>query len=288
MAATRFLIVTDIHANLPALAAVLQAAKGQYDRLISLGDQVNFGPHPRETLALLRAQGAVMLLGNHEARLRAIRQGQGAAYLTQYNWSLLRWTYEQLPEECFDLPSFFQWGPLYFTHGVPGNADKLLCADDGPAICRVLEALPPSAQFLITGHNHIPWDYTFPRGRALNPGSLGMLEKRGGRLCGYALAWEEKGDWRIEPRLIPYDASSLKSAYLASGAAQAAPEFARLALEVMLTGENGPLDFIRLAREAALREGLDWTSRESFRLAASRFPWREPLPCDAFWQEGEM
>ena len=66
----RTLILADIHANLPALRAVLatpEAAACQ--RVISLGDQVNFGPEPGEVMRLLREKDALMLLGNHEARL---------------------------------------------------------------------------------------------------------------------------------------------------------------------------------------------------------------------------
>ena len=41
------LILSDIHANYPALKAVLEQ-DGSYDKLIFLGDVVDYGPHPKE------------------------------------------------------------------------------------------------------------------------------------------------------------------------------------------------------------------------------------------------
>ncbi len=49
----RILVVSDVHANLAALQAVLADAAGLFDRVWSLGDIVGYGPHPNECLALL-------------------------------------------------------------------------------------------------------------------------------------------------------------------------------------------------------------------------------------------
>lgn len=60
------LIISDIHANLIALEAVLSAA-GNFDEIWNLGDTVGYGPRPRECLALVRnLQPSVHLAGNHD------------------------------------------------------------------------------------------------------------------------------------------------------------------------------------------------------------------------------
>ncbi|MGN0971456.1 MAG: metallophosphoesterase family protein, partial [Aristaeellaceae bacterium] len=65
----RCLIVSDIHGNLPALEAVLASPEAAAcESIISLGDQVNFGPQSREVLQRLESLHAAMLLGNHEER----------------------------------------------------------------------------------------------------------------------------------------------------------------------------------------------------------------------------
>jgi diadenosine tetraphosphatase ApaH/serine/threonine PP2A family protein phosphatase len=59
-------IVSDVHANLPALDAVL-AALGRIDALWQLGDVVGYGPHPDEVVARLREHVAIGVMGNHDA-----------------------------------------------------------------------------------------------------------------------------------------------------------------------------------------------------------------------------
>ena len=63
-----FLVISDIHGNLPALEIVLQKEKDNYDSIISLGDVVNYAPWSNECVQLLDDQpDKVLLIGNHEA-----------------------------------------------------------------------------------------------------------------------------------------------------------------------------------------------------------------------------
>jgi len=66
-------LLSDIHANLVALEAVL-AALGKVDALWVTGDTVGYGPDPVDTLALLRERGALLVQGNHD---RAVATGEG-------------------------------------------------------------------------------------------------------------------------------------------------------------------------------------------------------------------
>jgi len=69
-------LLSDIHANLVALEAVL-AALGNVDALWVTGDTVGYGPDPGDTLALLRERGALLVQGNHD---RAVATGEGLEY----------------------------------------------------------------------------------------------------------------------------------------------------------------------------------------------------------------
>lgn len=63
---SRILIVADIHANLHALEAVLDAA-GQVDEVWNLGDTVGYGPHPVEVCERIEhLPTTVWLAGNHD------------------------------------------------------------------------------------------------------------------------------------------------------------------------------------------------------------------------------
>jgi len=59
------LIVSDVHANLAALEAVLDAER-TWDRFVFLGDAVLAGPQPDEVLSLLRKEADFCLMGNHD------------------------------------------------------------------------------------------------------------------------------------------------------------------------------------------------------------------------------
>lgn len=63
----RYLVISDIHANLEALEAVLEDASGAYDAVLSLGDQVGYGPNPNEVVERVMAlEPEHSLLGNHD------------------------------------------------------------------------------------------------------------------------------------------------------------------------------------------------------------------------------
>ena len=73
------LVLSDIHANEPALRAVLDAA-GECERIVFLGDLANFGPHPSECVDLLMKYDPICIMGNHDELIRL-----GGFYSTLYN-----------------------------------------------------------------------------------------------------------------------------------------------------------------------------------------------------------
>ena len=61
-------VLSDIHANLEALTAVLaEADRRGADAIYHLGDVVGYGPEPKACLDLVRARCAGGVLGNHDA-----------------------------------------------------------------------------------------------------------------------------------------------------------------------------------------------------------------------------
>jgi len=64
----RYAILGDIHANLAALEAVLEALSGErVDQLLQVGDVVGYGAAPKEVIALAREAGMRVVQGNHDA-----------------------------------------------------------------------------------------------------------------------------------------------------------------------------------------------------------------------------
>ncbi len=70
----RYLVLSDVHANLPALDAVLRHAKQRgYDEVMFLGDAVGYYPHAEEVVQrLLSLDPKVRIQGNHDAALLAM------------------------------------------------------------------------------------------------------------------------------------------------------------------------------------------------------------------------
>jgi len=62
----RYLVISDIHANLTAFETVLADAKGDYDQVWCLGDVVGYGPQPNECVERLRELDHLCIAGNHD------------------------------------------------------------------------------------------------------------------------------------------------------------------------------------------------------------------------------
>lgn len=92
----RYLVLSDVHGNRFGLEAALQAASGEYERVLCLGDVVGYGAHPNECCQLLRDLKAHCLLGNHDAA------ALGQIDISWFNpvaTDAILWTRRQLWEE---------------------------------------------------------------------------------------------------------------------------------------------------------------------------------------------
>jgi diadenosine tetraphosphatase ApaH/serine/threonine PP2A family protein phosphatase len=95
----RVALLSDIHANLTALEAVL-AALGKVDAIWVTGDTVGYGPDPSDVLALLRERGALLVQGNHD---RAVATGEGLEFFHERAAAAARRHTEWLSGEERDL-----------------------------------------------------------------------------------------------------------------------------------------------------------------------------------------
>jgi predicted phosphodiesterase len=126
----RALVVSDIHGNLEALNAVLDAA-GEWDVLWNLGDMVGYGASPNEVIETIRPLTALTVRGNHD------RVCSGLSSWLAFNPTArlaAKWTLAELsPENLVWLRSLPQ-GPLQpeadarvtLAHGSPLNEDQYI------------------------------------------------------------------------------------------------------------------------------------------------------------------
>ncbi|MFQ5945819.1 MAG: metallophosphoesterase family protein [Anaerolineae bacterium] len=151
----RHLILSDIHANLPALEAVLADANlSRVDRVFCLGDVVGYGPNPNECLEKVRELVDFCVVGNHD--WAAI----GRTPIVEFNPAALeaaRWTQEALTDENREylegLPEIVENGEVTLVHGSLRNPVwEYITSTAVAAGTFALQQTP----ICFHGHTHVP------------------------------------------------------------------------------------------------------------------------------------
>jgi diadenosine tetraphosphatase ApaH/serine/threonine PP2A family protein phosphatase len=154
VAAVLVAILSDIHANLAALMAVI-AALPSVDELWCLGDLVGYGPDPNECVELVRARASVCVAGNHDtAAADAQQQGRDFNLLAA---AAIRWTHDQLTPASLAmltaLPLTAIRQSFTLVHGSP-RYPAWEYLDSASVAAENLRYL--STPFCATGHTHVP------------------------------------------------------------------------------------------------------------------------------------
>ena len=277
----RILILSDIHGVLPALEAVLATPEARAcEAVYSLGDHTGFGPQPREVQQRLEGLHARMLLGNHEERLHHLADFPG------YNWTLLHWTARQMEGLSLDFPMDDRLGPVWLTHGTPGDPYHIIERENLAAeMAAVLDALPQGVTHLISGHNHIRWQIEHNGRTAFNPCSVGIPEDGEGGVAPFAVMTFAGDQVTLTRHQSRYDLREAGRAFLLTGAAQAAPEMCRATYQTMRTGEyQGVLKVVRHVIQTAKGMGLSFGDQAAWEVADRTYPWLEPMSTADFWK----
>jgi predicted phosphodiesterase len=222
----RILVISDLHANITALEAVLADA-GQVDETWCLGDVVGYGPDPNDVVERVRSiPNLTCILGNHDVAV--LDQMDDAVFNTEARRSLL-WQKKQLSDGnkgyLESLPqNALVLGDVTLAHGSPRD----------PVWEYILNTLVARLNFqsfetsyCFVGHSHIQCMFQLdvnkdrvslevPKPREvlqltaraiLNPGSLGQPRDRDPRAA-YAIFDPEAQLW--EPRRVTYDIPSVQ------------------------------------------------------------------------------
>jgi predicted phosphodiesterase len=226
----RLLVLTDIHANLSALEASLNAAEGSWQRLICLGDIVGYGPDPNEVTSRIRELGAITIRGNHD---KAVAELMPTDDFNPVAKAAVNWTRSQLSNENLGWLAGLPQGPLeaegvVLVHGAFQDEDEYVFT---PA--QALEGLLDStSQVTFFGHTHHQGGFAYhdpelevlslhPRSNEsrcalrledakrylLNPGSIGQPRDTDPR-AGFAIADLE--NHTVEFWRVPYDIAGVQ------------------------------------------------------------------------------
>lgn len=219
----RYLVLSDIHANMEAFEAVLAFAKDlSHDRLLVLGDLVGYGADPNAVVEKIRGLAPHALIrGNHDKVGSGVESAEGFNSVAR---NAIHWTYEALSEENRAWLAALPAGPVVvdnlieICHGTPFDEDAYVF-DDLDALRALHAAERPLCLF---GHTHVQIGYaltgdqftltTMAEARPLvvsvvegsrhllNPGSVGQ-PRDGDPRAGFAIADTERREvsmYRIE------------------------------------------------------------------------------------------
>jgi diadenosine tetraphosphatase ApaH/serine/threonine PP2A family protein phosphatase len=230
----RALVVSDIHGNLQALAAVLSAA-GSVDELWNLGDIVGYGANPNQVIDTVRPLARINVRGNHDRVCCGLSSSQGFNPIAA---EAAAWTQRHLTEANLEWLRAMPQGPILATpralcaHGSPLNEDHYIISmrDAWTPLQRM------SADITFFGHTHVQgafsqqapeWQETRPRydtpdqagqfsidvapgsRHLINPGSVGQPRDGDWRA---AFAIYDNAAERVIFHRIPYNVAAAQQA----------------------------------------------------------------------------
>jgi diadenosine tetraphosphatase ApaH/serine/threonine PP2A family protein phosphatase len=230
----RIAVLSDIHANLVALDAVI-AALGSIDGVWQLGDVVGYGPEPDGVVERLRSLGARGVRGNHDTTAVT---GEGVDWFNPEARAAIEWTRATISPAVSGwlaaLPDHVQEESMGadLVHGSP--RDPLWEYITSGAVAKAnLDALSSTTPLGLHGHTHIPVAWRADDGRLelirpengerldldgrrtlLNPGSVGQ-PRDGDPTASFMILETEPAS--VTWRRVPYDIAATQKAMRALG-----------------------------------------------------------------------
>jgi predicted phosphodiesterase len=210
------LCISDVHGHLDALRAVLATAERRaFHKLLVAGDLVFPGPEPLETWRRLSAAGAVMVQGladravatldpaslrprsDHERerleQMKATREALGDLILQRIRRLP---THQRIPLE--------DGGELLLVHGSPADPGEALTHDMTDAEINALIA-DDTADVVVCGASHLPFDRLVGGVRIVNVGSVGEAPGTGPRVAHATWIESTPRGVHVEPISVPLE-----------------------------------------------------------------------------------
>jgi len=245
----RYALISDIHANLHALDAVLADidARGDVGAIYHLGDLVGYSAFPNEVMTRLRARGIGGIAGNYDStvatdykhcgcRSESPRQEELAHISYEYTRAAVTADHKQwlgsLPFSLDLRPSGGHLaGPrLVLVHGTPTLNTLYWTEDRSDDFCLKMAAVVglKAGDAIAFGHTHKPWHRVVEGIHFINTGSVGR-PKDGDARAGYVRVHlgEGEGEAQVEHVRVAYDVEGATAAVRGAGLPEDFVEFLR-------------------------------------------------------------
>lgn len=221
----KYALISNVHANLPALEAVLTDISGRTDigATYHLGDLVGYAPWPDETVALLQQAGIPGVAGNYDSTVATDYKHCGCRYEDPVQEQLSHLSYEwtrahvsaatrralaALPFRIDILPNGGHLsGPrLVLVHGTPTLNTLYWTEDRSDDFCLKMAAHAgvKRGDVIAFGHTHKPWHRQVDGIHFVYTGSVGR-PKDGDWRAGYVLVDVGAGPVAAETIRVEYD-----------------------------------------------------------------------------------
>ncbi len=226
------LVISDIHANLTALQAVIDRA-GDFDAAWCLGDLVGYGPDPNECIDTVRQlPNLICIIGNHDAA--ALERLDADSFNPEARQAIL-WTQKMLNEASLaflrSLPERADLDGVTLAHGSPRHPVWEYLLDTHTAYHSFEYFAVP---YCFVGHTHLPVIYqlsnenhstrllvpepnatiTLSPRAILNPGSVGQPRDRDPRAA-FAIYDPDQNTWDYQR--VAYDIEDVQARMRAAG-----------------------------------------------------------------------
>lgn len=226
----RLALISDQHGNDVAFrAAVEDIERVGADSVVCLGDVVQGGAQPRETLDRLAGLGCQTILGNADHFLLDQEVFGPDEEPTPEQFEVREWTLSQLDGRHLEQIGGFvatheveeEGHRLFFFHGSPRSHQDVLLPERDAA----LDPWLVGAELLAGGHTHRQWTRRIGEALFVNPGSVGLAydhhrpreEIRFEPIAEWALVTVDASQISVEFRRVGYDVGELRAAVRASG-----------------------------------------------------------------------
>jgi predicted phosphodiesterase len=232
----RYALISDIHANLPALRAVLADIdeRADIDAIYHLGDLTGYAPWPNEVVALLRERAISGISGNYDSTVATDYKHCGCRADSPHEEELSHLSYEwtrshvtaETKRYLASLPFRIDVRP--FGGHVSGPTITLVHGNQTLNTVYVTEDRPDSflekmgrdvsaraADVICFGHTHKPWQRLVGGIQFINTGSVGRPKDGDWRAC-YVLLSVDVSGASVEFVRVPYDVDGTADAIRAS------------------------------------------------------------------------
>lgn len=205
-------LISDIHANLPALEAVWEDLQAQApDSVYCLGDLVGYGAQPNEVIQFIRDHDVPTIMGNYDNGVGNDLDSCGCAYTDKRLerlgelsiwWSRGHTTTEN-KEYLRSLPKEIRLSDnetdILLVHGSPRSLHEYL-PEERPIVTFERIAKVAECDIMLFGHTHLPYQKQVADTLFVNTGSVGRPKDGDPRACYVIL-----DNGQVEFRRIEYD-----------------------------------------------------------------------------------